>query len=242
MARSGSARPAARARRAVAPARRAPAGTRRNRKRGEDDNRRGQLIDAAARLFRDKGYHGTSVREIAHATGMQSGSWVYHFRTKQDLLAAVMEQGLAEALARVDEIVALALPPRTTFEALVRAHLETLLGPGRDFIPVLLYEWPSLEPAARRQVLAPSLRYEAAWDEVIGALRANGEWAGPTRVDRLLMFGALNWIARWYRADGALGLDALAGECVRFFLRTPAPRPATRRATSWPGARRRSVP
>jgi AcrR family transcriptional regulator len=231
-----------RARSATPAARRAPAGAGRDRKRGEDDNRRGQLIDAAARLFRDKGYHGTSVREIAHATGMQSGSWVYHFRTKQDLLAAVMEQGLAEALARVDEIVALGLPSRTTFEALVRAHLETLLGPGRDFIPVLLYEWPSLEPAARRRVLAPALRYEAAWDEVIGELQAAGEWAGPTRVDRLLLFGALNWIARWYRADGALGLDALAGECVRFFLRTPAPRAAPRRVTSPPGARRRTVP
>ena len=103
-----------------------------------DGNRRRQLLRASARLFREKGYDGTSVRDIAQATGMQSGSWVYHFATKQDILAAVMREGLVEALARIEAIAAQAAPPRATFEQLVRAHLETLLGPGQDFIPVVL--------------------------------------------------------------------------------------------------------
>jgi len=190
--------------------------------RPEEAGRRGQLVRESARLFREKGYEATSVREIAAAAGMQSGSWVYHFRTKQDILAAVMEEGLQQALERIEAIDRERLPPREHFRALLRTHLDTLLGPGQDFIPVLLYEWRSLADAARPRIIALQRRYEAVWDEVIGRLQRSGEWAQPTRVDRLLMFGALNWVAHWYRPGGALDVAQLAREAEQFCLRTPA--------------------
>lgn len=187
-----------------------------------DSSRRQQLLRAAARLFREQGYDGTSVRDIAQATGMQSGSWVYHFATKHDMLEAVMQEGLVDALARIEVIAALGLPPRQQFDQLVRTHLDTLLGPGQDFIPVVLYEWRSLGPAAQRRVSVLLKRYEAVWQEALAQLRQSGDWAGNTRIDALLLFGALNWIARWYDPRGALDVAALADECIRFFLRTPA--------------------
>ena len=61
-------------------------------RRPDDAGRRGQLIRESARLFREKGYEATSVRDIAAATGLQSGSWVYHFKTKHDLAAALIER------------------------------------------------------------------------------------------------------------------------------------------------------
>ncbi len=190
----------------------------------EELDRRGQLIRESARLFRERGYEGTSVRDIAAATGLQSGSWVYHFKTKQDILAAVMEEGLRHSLQRIEAIGGKALAPRARFRALVHAHLETILAPGQDFIPVLLYDWRSLEPGNRPRVVALQKRYESVWDQAIADLHASGDWAEPTRVDRLLMFGALNWIAHWYRPGGRLDVGELADEAVRFFLRTPEPR------------------
>lgn len=208
-------------------------------RRADDAGRRGQIVRESARLFREKGYEATSVRDIAAATGLQSGSWVYHFRTKQDILAAVMEEGLERALDRIEAIGRGPLPPRERFRALVRTHLDTLLGAGQDFIPVLLYDWRSLEPKARPRVVALQKRYETVWDDTIAALRRSGDWAGSTRVDRLLMFGALNWIAHWYRPRGPLDVNALAEECVRFFLRTPEPPSrAAGRAAARPRARR----
>jgi TetR/AcrR family transcriptional regulator, cholesterol catabolism regulator len=200
-----------------------------------DGNRRRQLLRASARLFREQGYDGTSVRDIAQATGMQSGSWVYHFATKQDILAAVMHEGLVAALARIEAIAAAGLPPRATFERLVRAHLDTLLGPGQDFIPVVLYEWRSLEPASRRRIKVLLKRYEAIWQKVIAALQQEGAWPGRTQIDALLLFGALNWIARWYDARGPLDVDSLAQQCIAFFLReaaAPARGTASRRSRS----------
>ncbi len=193
--------------------------------RADEAGRRGQIVRESARLFRERGYDATSVRDIAAATGLQSGSWVYHFRTKQDILAAVMEEGLQQALERIEAIGREGLSPREHFRALLRTHLDTLLGPGQDFIPVLLYEWRSLEPEARPRIVELQRRYEAVWDEVIGTLRRTGEWAAPTSIDRLLMFGALNWIAHWYRAGGPLDVATLSAEAEQFCLRTPAPAP-----------------
>jgi AcrR family transcriptional regulator len=193
-------------------------------RRPDDAGRRGQLIRESARLFREKGYEATSVRDIAAATGLQSGSWVYHFKTKQDILAAVMEEGLQRALERIEAIGREQLEPREHFRALLRAHLDTILAPGQDFIPVLLYEWRSLEAKSRPRVVALQRRYEAIWEKVIAQLRRAGDWVQPTRVDRLLMFGALNWMAHWYRSDGPFEVAQLADEAERFFLRSPRAR------------------
>ena len=193
-------------------------------RRADDAGRRGQLIRESARLFREKGYEATSVRDIAAATGLQSGSWVYHFKTKQDILAAVMEEGLQRALERIEAIGREQLEPRAHFRALLRAHLDTILAPGQDFIPVLLYEWRSLEAKSRPRVVALQRRYEAVWETVIAQLRRSRDWVQPTRVDRLLMFGALNWMAHWYRPDGPFDVAQLADEAERFILRSPRTR------------------
>jgi len=203
-------------------------------RRADDAGRRGQLLRESARLFREKGYDATSVRDIAAATGLQSGSWVYHFKTKQDILAAVMEQGLQQALERIEAIAREELPPREHFRALVRTHLDTLLGPGQDFIPVLLYDWRALDKPGRERVIALQKRYEQVWDDVIHQLQRSGDWAIPTRIDRLLMFGALNWIAQWYRPRGPLNVGQLVDDAEKFFLRTPLRRRATRAATRTP--------
>jgi TetR/AcrR family transcriptional regulator, cholesterol catabolism regulator len=215
---------------------RQPRVLRRRKSADVDSGRRQQLLRASARLFREKGYDGTSVRDIAQATGMQSGSWVYHFATKQDILEAVMREGLVDALARIEAIAALELPPRQQFDRLVRTHLDTLLGAGQDFIPVVLYEWRSLEPAARRRVSVLLKRYEAVWEAALARLRSAGDWPDTTRIDALLLFGSLNWIARWYDPRGALDVPALADECVRFFLRAP---PTPDRKSSGPARPKR---
>ncbi|RZL54299.1 MAG: TetR/AcrR family transcriptional regulator, partial [Variovorax sp.] len=60
----------------------------------DDGNRRRELIEGAARLFRQQGFSATTTRDIAAAAGMQSGSPFYHFESKEALLAAVMLEGM----------------------------------------------------------------------------------------------------------------------------------------------------
>ena len=187
-------------------------------RRNNESNRRDALLRVSAKLFREKGFDGTSIRDISNAAGMHSGSPFYHFKTKQDILVAVMEQGLAEGLRRTEEVMALPLPPEQKLAKLIRAQLGTILEEGSDFIPVLLYDWRSLNAANRRRIVALKDRYDTLWQEVIDDLQRAGQMPGDAQLMRLLILGAVNWTGTWYRTGGRLSLDKVADDAARLFL------------------------
>jgi TetR/AcrR family transcriptional regulator, cholesterol catabolism regulator len=187
-------------------------------RRNNESNRREELLRVSAKLFREKGFDGTSIRDISNAAGMHSGSPFYHFKTKQDILVAVMEQGLAEGLRRIEEVMALPLSPEQKLTKLIRTQLGTILEEGNDFIPVLLYDWRSLTPANRRRVVAMKDRYDTLWQQVIDELQRAGHVPGDAQLVRLLILGAVNWAGTWYRLGGRLSLDKVADDAARLFL------------------------
>jgi TetR/AcrR family transcriptional regulator, cholesterol catabolism regulator len=186
---------------------------------GADGNRRAELIRVSARLFRERGFDGTTIRDIAQAVGMRSGSPFYHFKTKQEILAAVMEEGLTAGLPTAAAIVAATLAPRDKFRALLRAHLEIVLGEGHDFIPVLLYDWRCLTPELRQRVQRLRDRYDQLWQDVVRELAAAGLLRSDSAVARLLLTGAVNYTVLWYKAGQGWSLDQVADEAATLFLR-----------------------
>lgn len=186
----------------------------------DDGNRRRQIIDGAARLFRSKGFDATSTRDIAAAAGMRSGSPFYHFESKSALLYVVMEEGMAHA-AKSQQAALDRLPdhasPRERLRALVRSHLETLLGPHSDFIPVMLYEWRSLTAGQRQGIAGMKDGYEAQWMPVLQALHDSGVLRAEPAVARLFIFGALNWAVQWFRPQGGRSIDELAAQALLLF-------------------------
>lgn len=183
-----------------------------------DGNRRADLVRVSARLFREKGFDGTTVRDIADAVGMRSGSPFYHFKSKQEILAAVMEEGLVAGLAATESIVAGTLPPREKFRALVRSHLETVLGEGHDFIPVLLYEWRALSPDLQAKIIDLKDRYDQLWQQVVEELKAAALIRSDSKLARLLLLGAVNYSMQWYKPGKGLTIDELADQTVDFFV------------------------
>ncbi|MGZ8290015.1 MAG: TetR/AcrR family transcriptional regulator [Telluria sp.] len=181
-------------------------------------NRRDELLRVSARLFRERGFDGTTIRDIADAAGMRSGSPFYHFKTKQDILAAVMEEGLVGCLAALEDISAAELAPRDKFRALVRAQLETVLAEGHDFIPVLLYDWRALGAAHQQRIIALTDRYDQLWQQAVCEMKAAGLLRTDSRVARLLILGAINYAVQWYRPGGGVTLDQLADETLLMFL------------------------
>ncbi len=189
----------------------------------DDGNRRHELLSAAAQLFRRKGFAATTTRDIAAAAGMQSGSPFYHFKSNDALLFAVMEQGMHTALARQQAALGVPgyakLPPAEQLRALVHAHFAVLLGPGNDFVPVMLYEWRSLN-VRQRKVLAKLIAdYEALWMPVLTALHASGQLKAPVGLARLLMLGALNWSVQWFDARKSASIEELGNAAVSLFLK-----------------------
>jgi AcrR family transcriptional regulator len=188
-------------------------------RRNNESNRRQELLRVSARLFRQKGFDGTSIRDISSAAGMQSGSPFYHFKTKQDILAAVMEEGLTEGLRITSEVMALMVPPEDKLVHMIRTQIGTILDDTHDFVPVLHYEWRALTPANRRRILALKDRYDALWQSLIDELQRTGHMPGDAQLMRLLILGAVNWVGTWYNEGGRLSLDDVAQGAARLFLR-----------------------
>lgn len=184
-------------------------------------DRRVELVHKAAHLFSTRGFRGTTTRDIAEAVGMQSGSPFYYFESKGALLCEVMETGMAIATANQDKVLAAMSPdalPREQLQTLVAAHLQVLFGAGRDFMPVLMYEWPWLTDKQRQTVIKQKDSYEAAWMPALQGLYASGELRSRPEVARFFIFGALNWTVHWFKPDGALTVDDLADEAMKLFV------------------------
>lgn len=186
----------------------------------DEGNRRQALIAAAARLFRSKGFDGTSTRDIAAAADMQSGSPFYFFQSKQALLNAVVQEGMASAVrSQAEALAALGAraPAQQKLRTLVRHHFEVLLGPDSDFIPVMLFEWRSLTPEQRTVIDEHKTVYESVWMPVLRTLHRTGRLKARPEVARLFIFGALNWSVQWFSARGALSLDELTTQALLLF-------------------------
>ena len=185
----------------------------------DEGNRRRQLMKAAARLFRRKGFDATSTRDIASAVGMHSGSPFYHFKSQSELLYAVMEDGMQSALERQASAVHADDSPEQQLMRLIRSHFDTLHGPGRDFIPVMLYENRSLTTKQRAGIARMQRSYEAVWMPSLQALHDSGRLRADARLARLLIFGALNWSVQWYDARKQASLDEITDVAMALFIR-----------------------
>ncbi len=184
----------------------------------DEGNRRQQLLKAAARLFRRKGFAATTTRDIAAAVGMHAGSPFYHFKSKGALLHAVMEEGMRAALARQTLALQADAEPAATLRRLIRSHFDTLLGPGRDFIPVMLYEGRSLNARQRATIACLQREYEAAWIPVLAALASEGRLKADVGIARLLIFGALNWSVQWFDPKKRASLDEVTDAAMALFI------------------------
>lgn len=173
---------------------------------GQDD-----ILAVAARLFRERGYAATSIRDLGAALGTTSAALYYHFKSKEDVLLAVVREGVRRVSDRVRAAMAAEEDLYAQVRAGLRAHLVTCLT-HQDFAAVVLHEVRGLRPEARRQAVAERDRYEQLWADVL----QRGREAGILRpgVDahllRLLGFGAMNWVTVWYRPDGPYTPEAIA--------------------------------
>jgi AcrR family transcriptional regulator len=163
------------------------------------DNRRGQLLDAAAFEFRSRGFHAVTMRDIARSAGMIAGSIYYHFPSKEELFVAVYEEGVRRMSERVAEAVEGIKDPWGRLEAACRAHTVMLLEES-DFGQVILRVFPEDVPAGSARLVALRDAYESLFRELVDDLPLADDVNRATL--RHLLLGALNWAKFWYRPGG----------------------------------------
>lgn len=169
------------------------------------------VLDAAAHVFRKRGYGGATVREVAQAAGMLPGSLHYRYPSKEALLLDLMERALNRVLGSGRAAVESARDPVERLRLALRAHLEALLSGDDDFY-VLLYDWRSLQGPAMHAMLRLRSRYEQFWDDLLQDAIRSG-WARPGIDAELLRqfgFGALNWVAQWRQENDPRSAEEIA--------------------------------
>ncbi|NWA00107.1 TetR/AcrR family transcriptional regulator [Pseudomonas gingeri] len=185
----------------------------------DPDSARGKLLQTAAHLFRNKGYERTTVRDLASAIGIQSGSIFHHFKSKDEILRAVMEETIHYNTALMRASLAEAASLRERVLALIRCELQSIMGGTGEAMAVLVYEWRSLSPEGQAKVLALRDVYEQIWLQVLGEARDAGYIKGDVFITRRFLTGALSWTTTWFRPQGSLTLEQLADEALMLVLK-----------------------
>lgn len=170
----------------------------------------GDVLSNAARLFREKGFERTSLKEIAEACNMLPGSLYYRYNSKEALLVELMRRGVDLVTAEVESAYASSDDPVERLRLCINAHLRALLLDS-DAVYVLLFEWRALGPEARKEIIELRDQYESLWAGILETMIAQGVVRKNVdgRLLRLIGLGALNWVATWFDPNGAQSLDAI---------------------------------
>lgn len=185
--------------------------------------RKEQIIEAAQALFSAKGYHATTIRDIAEETGIRSGSLYAHIQTKEDLLYAIVARSAEQFMARLEPIAAAHGPAAERLRAALSAHVE-LVATSTEAATVFLHEWRALDPERWGAVQTMRSAYEALWDRIIADGVRSGEFRPVDRkFARLLALSAANWLYQWYAPDGPLSPPEIADRFADLILAALTP-------------------
>jgi AcrR family transcriptional regulator len=164
-----------------------------------------QILDAAARMFGERGYSETTLRQIAESAGMQAGSIYYHFASKDQIFDEVLSTGMRNIHNTVENAVASlgnGATHRQRIECAMTAHIELLLMKRDYFAPTRrMYAQIPQPLMARHKQLRH--QYGKLWDGILLEAQKAGDIRGDIKIVQLRMFllGALNWTLEWFDTD-----------------------------------------
>jgi TetR/AcrR family transcriptional regulator len=213
--------------------------------RARHERRRAEILRAALRSFRERGYHATTLDAIAEQVGVRKTALYHYFPDKQAILLACHRESITD----LERIVAEARELREAAGQLRHVVMEHVRVMTDAFgASPLAFEVGALEPDRQADIIGARDRYERALRDIIEHGMRDGTFRpGSAKVAAFTILGALNGIARWYRPDGELDARALGEQFASHLVggllapaRTPRralrpPRATGRHLTPHPG-------
>ena len=179
---------------------------------------RDDILDAAAQVFRQKGFHGASMADIAEAVKLQKASLYHHVSSKQEILLALLDRALDMLIEQIGAVANQELPADEKLRQMIRAYLKGLAD-NADLASVLLFEHRSLEKKQRQKHIPQRDRFESLWRDVLEQGVQEGVLACPDPALAVrAMMGALNWTITWYLPDGPSSIEQIADQYADLML------------------------
>ena len=191
---------------------------------------RDEILDAAAQIFSQKGFHAASMQDIAAAVNLQKASLYHHINSKQEILVALLDRALDMLIEEMESVLAQPLLPDQKLPLAIQAYLSAMLE-HRDLAVILLMEHRSLDTAHHASHIPRRDRFEQLWRDLIDEGMQTGVFccADPAMASRALL-GVLNWTITWYHPDGPLSPEEIAAQFANLFLLGLLTRPGRRQS------------
>lgn len=179
---------------------------------------REDILEAAAQAFRQKGFHGASMTDIAEAVNLQKASLYHHVSSKQEILLELLDRALELLLERISPIANQNISADKKLRMMICTYLQILVE-NIDLASVLLFEHRSLERKQRARHIPNRDKFESLWRDVIaeGVRTKLFKCDNPALISRALL-GQLNWTITWYRPDGALNIEQISEQYSTLLL------------------------
>ena len=187
---------------------------------------REEILEAAAQIFSQKGYHAASMQDIASLVNLQKASLYHHVSSKQEILLALLDRALDILIEQIQPVVLSDASPDVKLRQAMRAYLQSL-AENRDLAAVLLLEYRSLEAEMQIRHIPRRDRFEGLWRGLISAGIEQGVFCcvEPAMAARALL-GQMNWAITWFRSDGSLSAAEIADQFAELMLHGLMTRPA----------------
>jgi AcrR family transcriptional regulator len=170
---------------------------------------RDEILEAAAQVFRHKGFHGASMQDIAEAVHLQKASLYHHVSSKQEILLALLDRALDLLFECLEPLTRSPAPAPEKLRQMILTYLRTLTE-EIDLAAVLLLEHRSLEPELRNRHIPKRDRFEQLWREVLEQGKTEGVFVvADVPLTARAILGILNWTITWYRSDGAFSVQQI---------------------------------
>jgi AcrR family transcriptional regulator len=175
-----------------------------------------EIIDAAARVFAERGYHGTTTQAIADVLGMRQASLYYYFTSKEAALEEVCARGTDGFVEGAERVMQLDVPPLEKLTRLIASHLAPI-DTMPDYVRVFINERRYLPEASRKRIGRKSRRIERNFEQVIQAGIDDGSIRTSTdaRLAMLAVLGMCNAVINWRVADKRQDTNAIAAGFAR---------------------------
>ncbi|MGE5590298.1 MAG: TetR/AcrR family transcriptional regulator [Bacillota bacterium] len=187
-------------------------------------NREQEIMASAVRLFREKGYHGTSMQDIADAVGLQKGSLYYYITSKEELLVKIFDDAVNTLVTDLEKVALQPVSARTKLERAVFAHLETVARRLGE-LTIFTRETHALSPEQRQVVRQSRRRYTGLLERILSEGVAAGEFRDvDVRLTALAIFGLCNSIYQWYSPEGRSKPEEIASHFAAIVLEGVCPK------------------
>ena len=174
------------------------------------------VVRAAGKLFSERGFHGTSMRDLGSMLGMEGSSLYAHITGKDQLLLEVISRGAGMFQGLADEVLSSGDPPDVQLRSLIHGHVLIVVD-HLDEARTFLNEARFLPEPQRSKVLELRRRYQDVYEEVVRRGIAAGLWSRhPPRLMAIFILSILNLLDRWYRPQGQRSPADLAGDIYEF--------------------------